>query len=401
MFNVAQLDTLTDAMTPIPRSARRLPSLAIALAVALVPVSTARAQELPSKLPDSTFWKLVVDYSEPGGYFRSDNFVSNEMAFQTVIPTLQKTTKAGGVYLGVGPDQNFTYIVGIRPRLSFIFDIRRGNLEEHLLYKAVIEMSANRADFLSRLFCRPRPAGLDNDATAAAILGAYAGVPPSDTLYQRNLKAVRDWLTKHHGFALGDSDLAGIEYVYSAFSSAGPELTYNFGNARGGRGGFGRGMPTYAELMVQDDGAGVNRSYIASEANYKVLRDAELDNAIVPLVGNFAGDKAIRAVGAYLKERHATVTAFYLSNVEQYLWNGSDDGRKFFGNVAELPLDSASTFIRAVFGSRGGFGAGGMRGPTILASMTGQLGLFREGKINSYFDVIESSKLQSPTRENR
>lgn len=403
MFKVAQFYALSDAMTPILRQSRRLLSLATILAVALAPANSACAQELPSKLSDSTFWKLVTDYSEPGGYFRSDNFVSNEMAFQTVIPTLQRTTRTGGVYLGVGPDQNFTYIVGIRPKLSFIFDIRRGNLEEHLLYKAVIEMSANRADFLSRLFCRLRPAGLDNDATAATLLGAYAGAAPSDTLYQKNLREVRDWLTKHHGFALGDSDLAGIEYVYSAFSSAGPELTYNFGSARGGRGGgFGRGMPTYAELMVQDDGAGVNRSYIANEANYKVLRDAELDNTIVPLVGNFAGDKAIRAVGAYLKERHATVTAFYLSNVEQYLWGGNgDDGRKFFGNVGALPLDSASTFIRAVFGNRGGFGPGGMRGPTVLASMTGQLGLFREGKINSYFDVIESSKLQSPTRENR
>ncbi len=91
------------------------------------------------------------------------------------------------------------------------------------------------------------------------------------------------------------------------------------------------------------------------------------------------------------------MTAFYLSNVEQYLWNGGDDGRKFFGNVAALPLDSASTFIRAVFnggGFRGGAGAGGggMRGPTILASMMGQLKAFNEGRINSYFDVIQLSK---------
>ena len=319
------------------------------------------------------------------------------MAFQTVIPTLQKSTKPGGVYLGVGPDQNFTYIVGLKPRLSFIFDIRRGNLEEQLLYKAVIELSDNRADFLSRLFSRPRPAGLDTAANAEALLAAYGKAAGSDTLYQKNLKDVKDWLTKHHDFALGDSDLAGIEYVYSAFSAAGPELTYNFGNARGG--GFGRGMPTYADLMVQTDGAGVHRSYIASETNYRALREAELANAIVPLVGNFAGDKAIRAVAAYLKANNATVTAFYLSNVEQYLWNGSDDGRKFFGNVAALPLDSASTFIRAVFGNggfRGGYAPTGMRGPTILASMMEQLKAFNEGKITSYYDVIQLSNLNPP-----
>ncbi len=318
------------------------------------------------------------------------------MAFQYVIPALRKaTTKPGGVYLGVGPDQNFTYIVGIKPKLSFIFDIRRGNLEEHLLYKAIIEMSDNRADFLSRLFSRPRPAGLDTTSSADAMLNAYESARTNDTLYQKNLKDVRDWLTKHHGFALADSDLAGIEYVYSAFSSAGPDLTYNFGNGSGGGRGFGRGMPTYGDLMVQTDGQGAHRSYIANEANYRTLRQHEMDNAIVPLVGNFAGDKAIKTVAGYLKEHHATVTAFYLSNVEQYLWNGTDDGRKFFGNVAALPLDSASTFIRAVFnggGFRGAGGGGGMRGPTILASMMDQLKAFNDGRINSYYDVIQLSK---------
>ena len=63
------------------------------------------------------------------------------------------------MYLGVGPEQNFTYIVALRPKLAFIVDIRRGNMNEHLLYKAFIELSADRADFLSRLFARPRPAG--------------------------------------------------------------------------------------------------------------------------------------------------------------------------------------------------------------------------------------------------
>ncbi len=354
------------------------------------------AQGIPPRLADTTFWRLVTDFSEPGGYFRSDNFVSNETMFQYVIPTLQKTTKAGGVYLGVGPDQNFTYIIALKPKLSFIFDIRRGNLQEHLLYKAVIEMSDNRADFLSRLFSRPRPAGLDSTVSADSMLNAYATVRVSDTLYQRNLKDVRDWLMKHHGFALGDSDVVGIEYVYSAFSSAGPDLTYNFGNARGG-GGYGRGMPTYGQLMVLDDGAGTHRSYIANEGNYRALREMETNNLIVPLVGNFAGEKAIRTVGKYLRERNAMVTAFYLSNVEQYLWNGSDDGKKFFLNVATLPLDTASTFIRAVFGNggyRGGFGAPGglMAGSTILASILDQLKAFNEGRIVSYYDVIQTSR---------
>ena len=199
----------------------RVPARSLTVAIVLGSALRLAAQDVPSRLDDSTFWKLVADFSEPGGYFRSDNFVSNETAFQYVIPALQKGTAPGGAYLGVGPDQNFTYIVALKPKISFIFDIRRGNLQEHLLYKAVIELSRDRADFLSLLFSRPRPPGLDTTATADVLLNAYAGVAPSDTLYQKNLKAVKAWLITHHGFALGDSDIAGIEYVYSAFSAGG------------------------------------------------------------------------------------------------------------------------------------------------------------------------------------
>ena len=47
----------------------------------------------------------------------------------------------GGVYVGVGPNQNFTYIAAIRPELAFIVDIRRQNLLEHLLFKVLTEKS--------------------------------------------------------------------------------------------------------------------------------------------------------------------------------------------------------------------------------------------------------------------
>src|SRR3954454_20013677 len=128
------------------------------------------AQGIPTKLSDSAYWKLVTDISEPGGYFRSDNFVSNETTYQWVIPDLLRTTKPGGVYLGVGPDQNFTYIVALKPKMAIIFDIRRQNMIEHLMYKAVIEMSPTRADFLALLFSRPRPAGLSDTAAAPALV---------------------------------------------------------------------------------------------------------------------------------------------------------------------------------------------------------------------------------------
>ena len=111
--------------------------------------------------------------SEPNGEFQSDNFLSNERGYQVVIPDLVQTAKPGRVYLGVGPEQNFPYIVALKPAMAIIFDVRRGNLHEQLLYKALFEMSADRADFLSRLFSRKRPDGLTASSSVNALMDAY------------------------------------------------------------------------------------------------------------------------------------------------------------------------------------------------------------------------------------
>jgi len=66
----------------------------------------------------------------------------------------------------------------------------------------------------------------------------------------------------------------------------------------------------------------------------------------VPLVGDFAGPRVLRSIGKYLKEREAIVTAFYVSNVERYL--AGQQWQAFYSNVATLPLDASSVFIRFV-----------------------------------------------------
>jgi len=170
---------------------------------------------------------------------------------------------------------------------------------------------------------------------------------------------------------------------------AGPDLDYQVGG-----GGFGGGSsPTYMELMTTDDGLGKNRSFMATEDNYRMLREMEMKNLIVPLVGDFGGKKAIRAVGQYLKEHDAKVTAFYLSNVEQYLFQ-DNAWRNFYGNVATLPIDSSSQFIRSVNNGnvrgqfRGGFS---MRFISLLSPMTNVVKAFNEGQIHYYGDVIDLS----------
>jgi hypothetical protein len=90
------------------------------------PTAVARTASLPAKLTDKEFWDLTEMVSEPNGEFQSDNFLSNERGYQVVIPELIKTAKAGRAYLGVGPEQNFPYIIALKPAIAIIFDVRRG-----------------------------------------------------------------------------------------------------------------------------------------------------------------------------------------------------------------------------------------------------------------------------------
>src|SRR5437773_589627 len=167
------------------------------------------AESLPAQLTDQEFWKLSSESSEPDGMFRSDNLLSNESYFQYVIPPLNEIAKQGRVYMGVGPEQNFTYIAALKPKMVFIVDIRRGNLDLHLMYKALFEFSKDRAEFVSRLFARKRPDGLGTQSSAEEIFNAYAAVQPSEALFNENLKAILDRLTQKHSFVLSENDRAG------------------------------------------------------------------------------------------------------------------------------------------------------------------------------------------------
>jgi hypothetical protein len=318
---------------------------------AVVAPATAVAQSripAPDSLTDKEFWAFFKTMSEPDGYFLSENFVSNEVSFQEVIPTLQRTLTKNGVYLGVGPEQNFTYIANLSPRLAVIFDIRRQNAMQHLMYKALFELSPTRAEFVSRLFSRPAVARQQAGIAVKALFDSAAAAPSSDSAYKANLTAIVDLLTVRHGFALPPDDIASIEHVFKVFFTAGPDVNYGY---RSGNPAFIRSTyPSYGYLQSATNADSVQMAFLATEANYHTVRGLQLRNLVVPVVGDFGGPSAIRAVGKWLTERSMTATAFYVSNVEQYLWRDISAGaaERFYANLTALPLDSTSMFIRSV-----------------------------------------------------
>ena len=302
--------------------------------------ATRRLERLSAK----EYVALIQQLSEEPGFFDSDNLVSNESSYLQISGPLEKLATKGGVYLGVGPEQNFTYIAKTRPRLAILLDIRRQNQLYHLLFKSLFERSRNRSEYLANLFSRSKPRKtIRADGDITALLLEFEKTAPSERLYRKNLSEALAFIRQNCQFPIHDKDAGTIEGIYREFFDQ--QLDIRFRSF--GRPSF-RFYPSFKDIVLERDPEGRFGNYLNSEADFQFVKQMHSRNLIVPVVGDFAGPKALRKVGEYLKGLGETVSVFYVSNVEFYLIrNGVFD--RFAENVQELPLSDQSLFIRAYF----------------------------------------------------
>lgn len=349
-----------------------------------VPVSAAVAAAKPEGLPAAEFSRLVREFSEEGGYFLSDNFTSNETAYLTIVDKLRESVSAGGAYIGVGPEQNFTYIAKLRPSIAFIVDIRRQAIIQHLMVKALFHLSPNRLEFLSRLLSRPLPK--ENapapDAPVEEFITFFEKAPKDEQAYAANLALLGKTIQEDFQMPLSERDQASLEYVYKHFSDEGLNIAFRVGRSWNGY------FPSLKDLILQPDLHGTPGNFLANAEDYGFVRDMHRKNLIIPIVGDFAGKKALASVGGYLRKRGLTVAAFYTSNVEQYLFD-SNSFPAFVNNVRKLPITDRSLFIRSASG-RYAHPARlpGHRLATLLQKMEVFLRDFDDGRYQSYTDLI-------------
>ena len=182
----------------------------------------------------------------------------------------------------------------------------------------------------------------------------YFPIPVDAALVTRTRDRVVEHLVKTHKFALNADELAQLDWVLSAFAQYGPGITTNGSNSSGRGGGGGNNRITFADLTGWSlDASGFPQSFLATEESFQVVKALHDKNLIVPVSGDFGGTKALRGIGAYLTARGARVSAFYLSNVEQYLFQDSK-ATAFYDNVGTLPTTDTSVFIRPYALRRGG-----------------------------------------------
>jgi hypothetical protein len=360
----------------------------LGLAVLLV-VSGLACRAAPDIPPPPAFNELIEILSEPGGYFDTDNLISNETTYFQVVDQLEPS---GGAYIGVGPGQNLTYIARVRPRWAFIVDVRRENLLQHLLLNAILAKAETPYQYLCWLFSRSSHLGSEPPPASGIeeILRAFETTTPSEEVFAENQESILRHIQRELGISLAPEDRRRIQSIYRSFFMEQLELRFR----SHGR----RPMPhhpTYRTLLTARSPAGTESHFLSSADDYAFVRSLSVSGRLVPVVGDFAGSHALRAVGKLLKEQGETVTTFYVSNVEFYLFR-SGRFAAYVKNVRSLPLRQDSLFIRSYFdyGNAHPARLPGYRSTMVLQRIPRFLDLFDSGAYRSYWDVCTLDYLQ-------
>jgi hypothetical protein len=364
---------------------------AIVLTAALLVASWTGPSARRSAAPVSqdTFAARIAALSEPGGYFDTDNLISNERSFLHVAPelrTLAKQASSNGVYLGVGPDQNFSYIAHVRPSLAILVDIRRDNLLLHLLFKALFAESRTRVEYLALLTGREKPpvdSGWDRSSIAAIVKYIDGAKPlPSTGVSALQSRLMGGILAS--GVPLTPQERQTILAFHQRFIAAGLSLQFN---------STGRApqydYPTYRDLILEVDRKGVRQSFVASEDDFQFVKSMQAKDLIVPIAGDLAGNRALEEVGKFLAATNRQVSAFYTSNVEFYLFqNGTFP--KFVANLAKLPRQPGSLIVRSVFPSGRAPAAmsPGYNSASLTQPIQALLDGYAQGRYRQYGDLI-------------
>ena len=281
---------------------------------------------------DQSIRQVVRDLSEPETGRPADNLLSNEDSVFRVSDQVGRVVPKGGIYLGVGPDQNFTLIAPSEPKLAFVIDFRRRNALVHFLHKALMTLAPTRADYLSRLLARtPRP--LPPNPTPDDLVRAFADVPLDRDRLATEIEAVAAIL-RPLGL-LDDAEWPELALIQRKL--AGPGLNGRF---------LALPMyPTFGSQIQARDRPNQTAHFLARDAWYQTVRTLESTDRLIPLTGDFLSPTCLPKLADWLRARSLVVAAFYLADVEFFLIR-SGHYPEFAAHLARLPWLPDAILIR-------------------------------------------------------
>ena len=260
-----------------------------------------------SSEPASQLRDAIERLSGPETGPAADNLVSNEDSYPRIAGQIAEDAPRNGVYLGVGPDQNFTMIAHSRPRWALIVDYRRRNLLLHLAHYALFRLSPDRVSYLERLTARKPTAKLSEASAGRELVEAFS----KTTMDRRRLDSSIADARKVLG-PLGivrESEWAALATIQAKM--AGPGLNARF---------LALPMyPTLGQMIQTPDAEGRSAHFLSQEPLYQVVRDLQREERVVPAVGDFGDPAAFERLRRWLREGELKIALAYVSDVEFFL----------------------------------------------------------------------------------
>ena len=331
-------------------------------------------QAFPAR--DQSIAQVIAACSEPTLARPTDNFISNEDSIPRVLGEFESRAEKEGVYLGVGPDQNFSMIARTDPSLAFIVDFRRQNLLLHLLHKALFALSHTRIAYLERLTCR-KPAALGPETELEPLVQAFQAAPYLCSVQDETIREVRVQLQSLA--VVRDEEWPDMARIQTRI--AGPGLNARFLAMRM--------YPTLANLILAKNRNGDASHFLTSEKLYGQLRQLHINDCIIPIVGDFAGAQTFAALGDWLRARRFKSSVFYVSDVEFFLLRQ----RRFaayLANLERIPWSKSALLVRTSTREiEHPQRVAGDSSTTILEPVASFLKRARAGRVNTLEDLFD------------
>lgn len=288
--------------------------------------------DFPSR--DQSFGERIHALSQPETGPHADNFLTNEESYLRVANDLAERFPEGTVYLGVGPDQNFSYIAHARPAWAFILDYRRRNTRLHLLHKALFALCRDRVEYLSWLLAR-HPRSLSPSPTASELVEGFTDRPLNSGLLDQARREVERYL-RPLGI-LSDREWEDLWSIQARL--AGPGLNARF-----------LALPIYpsfGQLIQSKSRRGNPAHLLAEDTLFDRVRRLQIQDRITPIVADFSREASLIALSDWLRSRRLCVGALYISDVEFFLLKaGQRSWRNYIGNLEALPWAEGAVLIR-------------------------------------------------------
>jgi hypothetical protein len=175
-----------------------------------------------------------------------------------------------------------------------------------------------------------------------------------------------------------EADFEEIRKMQSRLAGPGPEARFL----------ALRMYPTIGRLMAERTRSGRPGHWLADDAMFETVRALQRNDSILPVVADWSGGSAMRAVADHQRKMKMQVGVVYVSDVEFFLFRGGLFDR-YVASLAGLPIHPRAVVVRTSTREIDHPGrVAGNSSTTIARDLNGFLEAARGGRVRRWEDLF-------------